>query len=254
MLKMKQQHTLIFSIKLIIIVLFASSITAQNDTATKDTLIIKQPYGLRLGADIGKIGRSLIDKDYSGFEINGDYRLTKRLFIAGEIGNEERTLDNEVLNSTTKGSYFKAGIDYNLYRNWLDMENLIYSGFRVGASTFSHNINSFDITNVNNQFFDEQVNVQDGREFDGLSAIWTELILGVKAEVLNNLYMGFNIQFKVLISEDEPDNFKNLFIPGFNRTFDSGSFGFGFGYNVQYLIPIFKKDKIVVEETSDDTN
>lgn len=254
MLKMKQQHTLIFSIKLILIMLFTSSITAQNDTETKDTLVIKQRYGLRIGADFGKIGRTLIDENYTGFEINADYRLTKRLFIAGEIGNEERTLDDETLNFTSEGSYFKAGIDYNLYQNWLDMENLIYTGFRVGASTFSHTLNRFDVTNVNNQFFDEQVSIEDGREFDGLSAIWGEIILGVKAEVLTNLFMGFNIQLKVLVSDDQPDNFENLFIPGFNRTYDNSSFGFGFGYNIQYLIPFYKKNKVLVEETSEDNN
>ena len=134
------------------------------------------------------------------------------------------------------------------------MENLIFSGFRIGASTFSHTINNFDIYNVNNQYFDEQVSVTSNQEFDGLTAIWSELILGLKAEVLNNLFMGFNIQFKILVSEDEPNNFENLYIPGFNRTYDSGNFGFGFGYNLQYLIPIFKKDKIVIEDATESDN
>ena len=132
------------------------------------------------------------------------------------------------------------------------MENLIFSGFRLGVSSFSHTLNSFDVTDVNNQFFDQQINIEDGREFDGLSSIWGELILGIKAELLKNLFMGLNVQLKFLVSDDQPDNFENLFIPGFNRTFDSGSFGFGFGYNIQYLIPFYKKDKIVIEEPAED--
>ncbi|MCC1483710.1 DUF6048 family protein [Winogradskyella immobilis] len=248
---MKQQRTLIYSIKFIIIVLFSLNLTAQNNTQTKDTLVFKQRYGLRFGVDLGKIGRTVIDNDYTGFEINADYRLTKRLFIAGELGNEERTVDDDALNFTSTGTYFKAGVDYNLYQNWLDMENLIFSGFRLGVSSFSHTLNSFDVTDVNNQFFDQQINIEDGREFDGLSSIWGELILGIKAELLKNLFMGLNVQLKFLVSDDQPNNFENLFIPGFNRTFDSGSFGFGFGYNIQYLIPFYKKDKIVVEESAE---
>ena len=251
MLKMKQQRTLIYSIKFIIIVLFSLNLTAQNNTQTKDTLVFKQRYGLRFGVDLGKIGRTVIDNDYTGFEINADYRLTKRLFIAGELGNEERTVDDDALNFTSTGTHFKAGVDYNLYQNWLDMENLIFSGFRIGVSSFSHTLNSFDVTDVNNQFFDQQINIEDGREFDGLSSIWGELILGIKAELLKNLFMGLNVQLKFLVSDDQPNNFENLFIPGFNRTFDSGSFGFGFGYNIQYLIPFYKKDKIVVEEPAE---
>ena len=51
-----------------------------------------------------------------------------------------------------------------------------------------------------------------------------------------------------MVSEKAPDNFENLYIPGFNRTYDSGRFGTGYGFNLSYLVPIFKKDKIVVQE------
>ncbi|MFT7252531.1 MAG: hypothetical protein ACI9FW_002293, partial [Flavobacterium sp.] len=40
----------------------------------------------------------------------------------------------------------------------------------------------------------------------------------------------------------KPNNFDNLFIPGFNRTYD-GKFGTGFNYTVSYMIPIYKKNK-----------
>ena len=216
---------------------------------TQDTTAFKQKYGLRLGADISKLVRSVIDDDYQGFEINGDYRLTQRLYLAGELGNEERTLDSEALNSTAKGSYFKAGVDYNLYRNWLNMENMIYSGFRVGASTFSQTLNSYTIYDINNQYFGQQVTVTNPEEFDGLTAIWGELILGIKAEVFTNLFMGLNVQLKFLVSETSPDNFENLYIPGFNRTYDSGVVGAGFGYNISYLIPIYKKAKPVKKDS-----
>lgn len=220
-----------------------------NNKTVKDTLIYKQKYGLRLGADISKLAKTFLSDDYTGFEIMGDYRLTKRIYLAGELGNEERTITNDFLDNTTKGSYFKGGIDINFYKNWLDMENMIYAGFRVGASTFSQTLNSYDVYNFYNQYWDEgQLSIEQGEEFNGLTALWGELIVGLKAEVLNNLYAGLNVQLKVLVSQSQPNNFENLYIPGFNRTYDSGSFGTGFGVNLSYLVPIFKKDKVVVEE------
>jgi len=215
------------------------SVEAQNDGITQDSTKYKQKYGLRLGGDLSKILRTVIDDDYTGFEINADYRYSKSLFIAGEIGTEEKTTSTEFLNSTAKGSYFKAGIDYNMYKNWLNMENMIYSGFRVGASTFSQTINSYTIFNTNQDFL--QNTITESIEYNGLTAIWAELIFGIKAEVLNNLYVGLNVQLKGRISETEPDNFENIYIPGFGSTYDSGSFGIGFGYNVSYLIPLYKK-------------
>lgn len=240
-----------------VLLLFTTATVAQEEIedvekTDNDTLVVKQRYGLRLGVDFSKLVRTAIDDNYSGFEIMGDYRLTQRLYLAGELGNEERTLDKDNLNSTASGSYFKAGIDYNLYANWLDMENMIYSGFRVGASTFSQTLNNFNVFDVNNQYFGEPVVINEPREYNGLSAIWAELIFGLKAEVLKNLYMGLNVQLKFLVTETSPDNFENLYIPGFNRTFDSGIIGAGFGYNISYLIPIFKKDKLVVKDLEED--
>ena len=80
----------------IILLLFSTMALAQEKKETiKDTLVYQQKYGLRLGADLSKLARTFLDDDYTGFEIMGDYRLTKKMYIAGEIGNEERTLENE---------------------------------------------------------------------------------------------------------------------------------------------------------------
>ncbi|RAJ26499.1 hypothetical protein LX77_00748 [Gelidibacter algens] len=246
------QRISIFIISLIILMVLPLTSFAQEDIADQeapvnDTIVVKQKYGLRLGGDVGKLTRSFIDDDYTGFEISGDYRLTQKLYLAGELGTEENTIRNNYLDVTAKGNYFKAGIDYNLYKNWLDMENLIYTGLRVGVSTFSQNLNSYTVYTTDQYY--EPFTSSDLQEYKGLSAIWVEFVVGIKAELVTNLFVGINVQLKGMVAEDQPENFENLFVPGFNRTFDSGRFGFGFGYNVSYLIPIFKKNKkIPVEE------
>ncbi|WP_241697207.1 DUF6048 family protein [Winogradskyella eckloniae] len=247
---MKTQHMYASIIRIVtILLLFSAMAYAQNDKKTiNDTLVYKQKYGLRLGADISKLARTYFDDDYTGFEIMGDYRLSKRIYIAGEIGNEEKTLETDYLNNTTKGSYFKGGIDINFYKNWLDMENMIYAGFRVGASTFSQTLNNYTIYNVYNQYWDQQYSITEGTEFTGLTALWTELQIGLKAELFNNFFAGINLQLKVLITDKDIDNYENLYIPGYNRTYDSSAFGGGFGFNLSYLVPIFKKDKVVIQE------
>lgn len=246
------QHISIFIINLMLLMMLPLTSFAQENLEIQennpnDTIVVKQKYGLRLGGDVGKLVRSFIDDDYKGFEISGDYRLTQKLYLAGELGIEERTTKNDYLDVTTDGSYFKAGIDYNLYRNWLDMENLIYTGFRVGFSTFNQNLNSFTVYTTD-QYYDMPFTSTEAQQFKGLSAVWAEMVIGIKAEVLTNLFIGINTQLKIIITEDQPANFENLYIPGFNRTFDSGRFGFGFGYNISYLIPIFKKNKKIAVE------
>jgi len=218
---------------------------SQDNAVVTDTVVFKQSYGLRLGGDLSKLVRSFLDDDYKGFEINGDYRLSKKVYLAGELGIEEKTTDSDYLNTTAKGSYFKAGLDYNSYINWLDMENMIYGGIRVGLSSFSQTLNSFTVYNTD-QYWQQQFTDNPNQEFKGLSAIWSEILVGIKVEVLNNLYVGLNFQLKAMITQDEPTNFANLYVPGFNKIYDSGRLGAGYGYSISYLIPIYKKNKIEV--------
>ena len=206
----------------------------------KDSLPIKtNRYGLRVGVDLFKLTRALYDKDYKGIEFVGDYRLTKKYYLAAEIGNENKTTDDARLNFTTKGSYLKAGFDYNAYENWLDMENIISIGLRYGVSTFSQELNTYKIYNPN-PYFGEVPLIASGEKFNGLSVHWFEVVAGVKAKVFDNVFMGFSLRLNTLISNKKPGNFDNLYIPGFNRTYD-GNFGVGFNYTVTYFVPIYKK-------------
>lgn len=206
----------------------------------KDSVTVKKDrYGLRLGVDLYKLTRGLYDKDYKGLELVGDYRLTKKYYLAAEVGNENKTTDDVRLNFTTKGSYLKAGFDYNAYENWLDMENIISIGMRYGLSTFSQELNSYKIYNPN-PYWGEVPALPSDKKVSGLTASWIEVVAGVKAKVFNNVFVGFSLRLNALISNKKPDNFDNLYIPGFNRTYN-GSFGAGFNYTVMYFVPIYKK-------------
>jgi hypothetical protein len=156
---MKQLRTLIFFISSVLLV--STSVKAQETTeVVQDSVTYQERYGLRIGGDISKLARSFLDDDYSGFELNGDYRLTKRWFLAGEIGFEEFTTTTDFLSATTTGGYFKAGADFNMYQNWFGMENMIYSGFRVGTSTFSQTLNSYTVFTTD-QFWSPQFSSND---------------------------------------------------------------------------------------------
>lgn len=215
--------------------------TVENTQAVKTTDSIKpktERYGLRIGADLFKLTRSFYEKDYRGIELVGDFKVTRKYYIAAEIGNENKTVDDTKLNFTTKGTYLKAGFDYNAYENWLGMNNMIYVGMRYGISSFSQTLNSYSIYNPN-PYFGQTPDKEVGQKFSGLSAQWIEVVAGLKAELFQNLYVGFSIRLNNLVSNKKPDTFDNLYIPGFNRTYD-GKFGVGFNYTVSYFIPLFK--------------
>jgi hypothetical protein len=221
---------------LVLLLCFSIESNAQNKT--KDTVKIPQRYGLRVGVDLHRLTKSLYDENYKGLELVGDYRITKKFYISGELGNEDKTSPDDNINYTTKGTYFKVGFDYNAYENWLDMENMIYVGMRAGVGSFSQKLNSYNIYEPGNYYGTNTIAV--GQEFNGLSASWIEVVSGLKAEVFNNLYVGFSLRLNYLISNKEPDGFANLYIPGFNKTYEGSKFGAGFNYTVSYFIPLYK--------------
>jgi hypothetical protein len=237
---MRHTSRFTFSICLVLWSVFAEAQVSDTIKAA-DTIPVKtERYGVRFGVDLFKIIKSAFDPDYKGLELVGDYRLTKKFYLAAEIGNENKTTDDERLDFTTKGSYFKVGFDYNTYENWLDMENMVYIGLRYGVASFSQELNSYRIYN-STDYFNEQAEQSPAQEFNGLTASWAEVVVGVKAELFPNFYAGFSFRLSKLITQKEPQNFENLYIPGFNRTY-GGDIGVGFNYTVSYFIPIYKKN------------
>jgi hypothetical protein len=168
---MKTMHTSRLLFSLVLVLLF-SGLHAQDkkpeqkSTATDSVIIKTERYGFRVGVDLFKLSRSFYEKDYKGLELVGDCRFSKNYFLAGELGNENKTVNDERLNFTTKGTYFRVGFDYNLYENWLDMENKIYVGMRYGVSTFSQTLNSYLVYN-RNDYFGETSAIVSGKNSTG---------------------------------------------------------------------------------------
>ncbi|WP_019039353.1 DUF6048 family protein [Psychroflexus tropicus] len=206
-----------------------------------DSIFYKDKYGLTVSLDLSRIGQSFWGDDYQGIEIAADYRYSENLYIAGELGNEVSTYNEENLVNETDGSYIKLGVNYNIYDNWIGMTNLIYVGFRYGFATYSQNLQNYTIY-TRDDFFEPDVRTVD-QTFGNLTASWLELQAGIRVNIFGNFYMGAHVQLKNLVSSTDIPNFDNLYVPGFRRTYDNSSIGAGWGYSISYLIPVYSKTK-----------
>ncbi|MDM1398156.1 hypothetical protein HX049_13355 [Myroides odoratimimus] len=255
--KIANKHTSRFIINCGLLLLAFSSFAQENNptelktpapltnAAEESPHYYPQRYGLRVGVDLFRITRSFYDNTYQGFEVVGDYRLTKNWYAAAEIGHDKMDRDESSYGFTTNGNYIRIGGNYNLYENWLDREDMIYVGFRYGFATFSQTLNWYQSYTTDPYFPKERIEVD--RKQSGLSAHWVEFVAGIKTRVFSNVFMGFTMRLNGLISQTQPDDFENLYIPGYNKK-HSGSIGVGFNYTISYLFPLYKskKDKFVV--------
>lgn len=218
---------------------------SQKSASINDTVVVhKEKYGLRVGADLSKLLRTGLDDNYKGLELVGDIRVSKKIFIAAELGTEEKTTEEDNFTFSTKGTYLKAGFDYNLYENWYGMQNLIHAGMRVGIGTFTQTLESYRIYNTNQGWNESGIPGENLLgEYDGLSAQWAEFVLGIKAELFANIYLSASVRLNYLVNDKAANEFPNLYIPGFNKVTDGSSFGVGYNYTLTYMIPIIKKNK-----------
>ena len=232
---MKKQDILKFFISVAIIILFSVKNFSQTEN---DSVVVKNEYGIRIGLDFSKQIRMLTE-DYKGLSLYGDVKIKERLFIVSELGSDEKELRTDNLRSKFSGNYIKAGLNYNLYNNLPGLNNEIYVGFRFATSKFKSEISEYIIYNKDR--FWSQDPIFDNIINKGLNANWVELIIGINAELLNNFFMGLSLRLNRMLNQKKPENFTNLYIPGFNKVTENNNFGTGLTYSIIYQIPIIKK-------------
>ena len=238
--------------------LFITSILYAGNVISQDSLSIKKEkdfkiLSLRLGIDLFKPIKTNFDDYFQGLEIVGDLKINRRIFIAAELGSEKKTQQTEQLNFTTNGSYVKLGVDYNFFNNWKGMDNSLFVGIRISNSIHRHNVNeyvlyeNYSAVDIKNTYFERAI-IKDGGligEREQINSNWIEVLFGTKVEVVKNFYIGASIRLHRLLNNSQPENFGNLYAPGFNKIVDGNRFGASFNYTLNYRLPIsIKKNKI----------
>jgi len=239
-MKKKQIYLFIISI-----CLSTNMLIGQTESNSNDTLIKKEKLlninKIRLVFDLLKPILSSSEGDNLNYEIVGDLQLTENIYLAGEYGLVDKVIEDENINFNSTGSFLRIGFDYNMFENWIGMDNSIYVGLRYGTSSFSSKILDYNVRNKDSYFSNLVTNEFQTIEYSNLSGNWIEILLGIKVETFKNVYLGLSLRLNKLLSDKKPDNFGNLFIPGFNKVTDENTFGSGFNYTLTYSIPLKKR-------------
>ncbi len=240
---MKKKQIYLFIISFIFSL---NSLFSQTENIDSDSLIKKYKLfninKLRLGIDLSNPIISSSNDDNLNYEIVGDLQITDNLYLAAEYGSTDRYIEDENINFNSIGKYLKIGFDFNMFNNWVGMDNSIYIGLRYASSSFSNILTSYTIRSSDAYFSNLVDNDFENITHNNLNGNWFEIVTGVKVETFKNIYLGVSLRLNKLLSDSKPSNFDNLFIPGFNKVTDDNTWGSGFNYTLTYSIP-FKKKK-----------
>jgi len=200
---------------------------------SKDSLQVRQPVKLRFGFDIGSY---IWAKYHDATSINfyADANFYKDFYLQMYWGVEQKFTDNSLLHFQTDGQYYKLGLAYNLYHNWLDMDNDITIGLQYGFARFDYLLHSYRINQPGAIFPPEPVYVE--RSFEQNTAQWLALSTQMQVETFKHIYLGYAVTVNYLLHASDIQGFDVTYIPGFHHKNAYGNWGFGMQYFISYRI------------------
>ena len=213
--------------------LLPSPLRAQEKkTSTAEEQV--QPFfqGIYVGADVFGIANKALGSDIMSTEISLEAHLKNRFFPIVEIGygSIETTSDETDIYYKTSAPYFRVGLDYNVFHQKPHLPGFFTVGLRYGYSSFSYDIEAPALVDPNWGHTSVPFSYQGVKS----NASWAELVRGLKANVFDNLYMGFSVRYRSLISTKKHENSDPYYIPGYGQ---GKSPSYGLTYNLIYKLP-----------------
>ncbi|WP_157760592.1 DUF6048 family protein [Chitinophaga caeni] len=210
----------------------------QDSTEVKlkhDTLTVTQQVsaGLRIGLDISRFAYLYFQPYRTDVTLMADARLNKNLYVAGEFGYNRTSHSDSNYTYKGNGAFVALGIDYNVLKKQTSKQrNILYVGARYGVALFNYEIPEYHI-------YDEYWGNSSGsvpKQSD--NAQWIELVVGLKAEVFRNFFLGWSLRQRFLTTRRIPEgDFPPLVIPGFGP--GNKKSVFDFNYSISYQIPLY---------------
>lgn len=188
------------------------------------------PSAIRVGVDAFGLLKSGLNSDFKRIEAQVDIDL-HHLFFAIDYGYEKSTSSSNNFKYENRGNYYRIGLQTNIQPYNIN-RNVIFFGFRYAKSIFQDKL---EFVNTTNNFGDTPFSFAN----DNLSAKWFELNLGMKVQIVDQLYFGYTIRFKFAQSLSGEGQLTPREIPGFGKS-DKKSTA-GFNYYIAYRFPIRNK-------------
>ncbi len=192
-------------------------------------------HGLRVGLDLTRpMQHFWFTGDRIGTELTFDIELIPNFFPVLETGWETLKIDQDYLAYNSSGSYSRIGFDYNFLAadHKKDMD-ILFVGLRYGFSFANQEVNSYRVQNywgdLSSSYPKQKYNSQ-----------WFEVLLGIKGEILHNLFLGWTIRGKLKTFQKDFDLPPVYFNPGYGKA--ENKFNFDFTYTVSYILPFDLKE------------
>lgn len=186
---------------------------------------------IRFGCDISRFVLTAFTPGQNGFEVSSDIRLTPTFYPTIELGTEQVRFKDSLIKQTSSGQYMRIGFDINM-RNYVKdfSPNMIFFGLRYGISNVNYQINHYTIYDTIWGNYSGSIGNMNAK------AQWIEAAAGVRVEVFKNIFLGWSLRGRILLT---PRNSPYPYIiPGYGS--GENTTNVGINYSIYYQIPFMK--------------
>lgn len=186
---------------------------------------------VRFGCDLSRFALPYVgDIGSRGVEFSVDGELNYNYFPVVEVGRQLVKHNTDSIRYKMNGNYFRVGLDYNIlkYKHRLDRD-ICFVGVRVGCSKFSQEVPYVEVRNF-------RYDIVADMPKSNLDAYWGEAVVGLKGELLKNLYMGITVRAKMMFTHANYNTVTPYIVPGFGKGYNK--INAGLSYSIMYAIPI----------------
>lgn len=210
---------------------FSGYSQADDDDSTAKIVVLDSLKQFRISIDLSKPVSHFFVSDRTEYSFLIDYYYKKDIYLVAEGGFGSASIDYSDLKYNSNNTFFKVGVDKSLFarnsnRDW----DMAFIGARYGVGLIHRGAASYAVVD---SFWGNTYGTKEAKD---LTAHWFEVTGGVRLEVVNNLFVGWNIRGKFRLNQGAFKELPPSYIAGYGKGDKNAVFDFNLyvGYALRW--------------------
>jgi hypothetical protein len=199
---------------------------AQADTTQSEGEVKKVyalPHQLRFGVDITRPIANLFLKTRQSYEFQVDYAIKNETYLVAEAGWGSANIDYSDLRYKSNNMFLRVGVDKTMLTRIASSDwDMLFVGMRYGFAPIKRSDATYTTTD---SLWGNTSGMIQGKS---LTAHWLEVTAGIRVEMIQGLFLGWNIHGRFLLNQKPFRELPPSFIAGYGKGDKNTIFDYNF--------------------------
>ncbi len=186
---------------------------------------------VRFGVDVSGFARQMVEPETFSLEASIDAEWRNNHFAVLEAGMLSVDMEKETHRYQANGYFLRIGHDFNILgRKSENPNDLVLLSVRYGFSSISHEA---PFVEIHDPYWGSYHTFLPSEQY---RAHWLEAGVGLKTELWRNIFIGWSLRGRLLLTTTRNTEMEPYFIGGFGKS--NGPASLSLLYHFSYRIPL----------------